>query len=85
MLARFVLAAGLVLIAAGPSFAKDCRRQDALPGVRVPLAAGCDPAKADKDSTGRLKAGRELGFFDLGNGTQVRIGGRVRAEMGTRR
>jgi hypothetical protein len=85
MLGRFVLATGLALIGAGPGFAKDCRDQDAPPGVRVPLAAGCEPANAAKESTGRLKTGREPGFSDLGNGTQVRIGGRVRAEIGTRR
>jgi hypothetical protein len=32
-----------------------------------------------------LRAGSELGFIDLGGGTQVRVGGRVRVEAGTRR
>jgi hypothetical protein len=77
----------LLLIGVSPAAAKDCRIPDVPPGVRVQLPPGCDdPARlgAVKGAVqGRMRA--DNGFIDLGNGTQVRIGGRVRAEMGVRR
>jgi len=71
----------------GSALAKECRMPDVPPGVRVQLPPGCkDPLEARRLEAQRqesLKANQ--GFVDLGNGTQVRIGGRVRAEVGGRR
>lgn len=85
---KLLSATAVLLIATGGSvLAKECRMPDVPPGVRVQLPPGCkDPIRS-----GRLEAGRQdslranQGFIDLGNGTQVRIGGRVRVEAGARR
>ncbi len=77
----------LLIGAAGPALAKECRTPHFPPGMEVRLPPGCD----EPVPTGRTRAerrdglGAEQGFIDLGNGTQVRIGGRVRAEMGFHR
>jgi len=77
----------LSLLGAGPAVAKECRMPDLPPGVRVQLPPGCrEPvgtAPAKQDAREALRG--EAGFVDLGNGTKVRIGGRVRAETGFRR
>jgi hypothetical protein len=79
--------AAVALVAAVPAAAKECRMPDVPPGVRAQLPPGCDrfdkaaAAKASEQSAAR----GEAGFIDLGNGTKVRIGGRVRAEMGVTR
>jgi hypothetical protein len=77
-----VLLAGSV----SSALAKECRTSDLPPGVQVQLQPGCKaPLRADRTEArnqDRLRANE--GFIDLGNGTQVRIGGRVRAEMGVR-
>jgi hypothetical protein len=71
----------------GPAFAKDCRIPDPVPGVRAQLPPGCKTSV----QAGRAEAGRRdsleanQGFVDIGNGTKVRIGGRVRVEAGARR
>jgi len=81
----FVVA--LALFAAGPVVAKECRTSDVPPGVRVQLPPGCDrwdrSTAADLPRRDGLRS--KSGFVDLGNGTTVRIGGRVRVEMGARR
>ena len=46
----------------------------------------CPPAaKVEPYDPDRVKAGRNPGFIDLGNGTEVRIGGRARMDFDTRR
>ena len=85
---RLLSASAVLLIAAGgPALAKECRTPDLPPGVRVQLPPGCkDPirtGRAEAERQDSLKANQ--GFIDLGNGTQVRIGGRVRVEAGARR
>ena len=82
---RFLIAFAILLLAAGsPVLAKECRMPDLPPGKEVRLPPGCE----EPFDTGRSKAQRkgnlrtEQGFIDLGNGTEVRIGGRVRAETG---
>jgi hypothetical protein len=86
---RSGLAAALALTAmmlAGitPLSARECRIvADAPPGVRMPPQVGCQPVRATAAKTQQppnLRAGREPGFIDLGNGTELRIGGRMRAE-----
>lgn len=74
----------LLIVSAGPALAKDCRTPHLPPGMEVRLPPGCDeplPARGSKgERRDSLRA--EQGFIDLGNGTKVRISGRVRAEYG---
>jgi hypothetical protein len=84
-----LLLASLVLALAGTesAVAKECRMPDLRPGVRVQLPPGCkDPIKTGvdrADEQSRLRS--DAGSIDLGNGTKVKVGGRVRAEVGIRR
>ncbi|WP_404292074.1 hypothetical protein ACD578_07590 [Microvirga sp. RSM25] len=77
----------LLIVAIGPALAKECRMPDVPPGVRVQVPPECRDRFQDR----RMEAERQdtlrasQGFIDLGNGTQVRIGGRVRAEVTGRR
>lgn len=77
----------LLIASAGPALAKECRTPHLPPGTEVRLPPGCEetpPAVRSKaQRQGNVRA--EQGFIDLGNGTQVRISGRVRAEYGVRR
>jgi hypothetical protein len=79
--------AALLIVASGPVLAKECRMPDVPPGVRVQVPPECKDRFQDR----RMEAERQdtlrasQGFIDLGNGTQVRIGGRVRAEVTGRR
>jgi len=83
---RLAIAASLVLLAA-PATAKECRTGGAPAlGGRAP-APDCRLDKEGPPPAGRdgVRAGNSPGFVDLGNGTQVRIGGRVRADAVTGR
>jgi hypothetical protein len=80
-LLRFAVAWGAVLWAGGAASANDCRPADAPPGVRVPDRPGCKPSPPGKLVESGLKTGREPGFIDLGNGTDVRVSGRVRVDL----
>ena len=77
----------LLIVSAGPALAKECRTPHLPPGMEVRLPPGCEePLQASRSKAERRDGLRaEQGFIDLGNGTQVRISGRVRAEMGFRR
>jgi hypothetical protein len=81
-----IVFAVLLVGSVSSALAKECRTSDLPPGVQVQLPPGCKPPlRADRTkgrNQDRLRANE--GFIDLGNGTQVRIGGRVRAEMGVR-
>jgi hypothetical protein len=86
--ARSVLAAaGLVAVLpplTAPVQAKDCSIKAAPSGVRLSEKPGCRTALTKPEVEGdraALKAGRRPGFIDLGNGTEVRIGGRVRLDI----
>lgn len=84
----FTLGSLTILALAGnaPAAAKECRMPKAPPGVALQVPPECRQAEASKRDTSRspehLRSGN--GFIDLGSGTQVRIGGRVRAEAGFR-
>ena len=73
----------LLISVSGPALAKECRTPDA----RAQQPRECRDRFQDR----RLEAARQEslkaspGFIDLGNGTQVRIGGRIRAEVIGRR
>jgi hypothetical protein len=79
--------AALLIVTSGPVLAKECRMPDVPPGVRVQVPPECNDRFQDR----RMEAERQdtlrasQGFIDLGNGKQVRIGGRVRAEVTGRR
>ena len=74
----------LLVAAGGPAFAKDCRIPDPAPGVRAQLPPECKSSvQAGRTGVGRQEALQaNQGFIDIGNGTRVRIGGRVRVEAG---
>jgi hypothetical protein len=80
-LSVFLLAAG------GSAVAKECRMPDIPPGVQVQLPPGCDNAvRTGRPDSDKLNdANGNQGFIDLGNGTRIRVNGRVRAEYGVRR
>lgn len=84
---KYLPVLAFALVAAGPALARDCRAPDVPPGVRVQLPPGCsDPIRTPVPRRGaaeRVQA--ENGFIDLGNGTKVKVSGRVRAEVGFRR
>ena len=84
--ALLALVAGVALLA-DPASARECRASAALPGVRSALQPGCRPKTLPAPSLQHeaLRAGRDPGFLDLGNGVEVRIGGRVRADAVLRR
>ena len=80
------MGAAVLLAGMGSAVAKECRMPDLPADVRVAIPPECKDAVRVKDSSsaqGGLKADR--GFINLGGGTKVRIGGRVRAEYGFRR
>ena len=94
MMATMMRVAALSLlagpVAAQPGAARDCRPVEAPPGVRLPERAGCKPPDKPGDTPPAVargtkpaaaRAGRAPGFIDLGNGTQVRIGGEVDVEV----
>ncbi len=76
-----------VLVVGTGAVAKECRMPDLPSGVQVQLPPGCkDAVRVRKTEAQRQDSLRtNQGFIDFGNGTQVRISGRVRAEFGVRR
>jgi hypothetical protein len=79
---RIILVTG-ALICAVPALAKDCRR----PAAHLDLPKGCEFARNRTEAyeiDRRLRSDGQ-GFVDLGNGTKVRITGRVRGEARYRR
>ncbi|MBD2747925.1 hypothetical protein IC232_14585 [Microvirga sp. BT688] len=82
---RLPIVFSLLLIAsAGSALAKECRTPHLPPGVEVRLPPGCEePLPSARNRAERRDGLRaDQGFIDLGNGTKVRISGRVRAEYG---
>jgi hypothetical protein len=76
----------LLIASAGSALAKECRTPHLPPGMEVRLPPGCEEPLASRSKAERRNGIRaEQGFIDLGNGTQVRISGRVRAEFGVSR
>ena len=83
-LVHLSLSFGLLVVGAAPAIARDCRVPEAPPGVRVPPPPGCataPPPIAKSQEPRSFRAGNPPGFFDLGNGSQVRIGGQVRVDV----
>ena len=73
------------------AYAKDCPSKENLaPGVRLPKPPGCvdrrqQPSRKAMSSSPKTGSGGEPGFFKLGNGLEVRIGGGVDFEARSRR
>ncbi len=85
---RILCASFAILISAGgPVLAKECRMPDVPPGVRLQVPPECrDRFEVSRSATAKEDSLRaNQGFIDLGNSTQVRIGGRIRAEAMGRR
>ena len=79
-----VLAAGLML-PVGSASAHECRSPGIAKG-KAGGAQGCAPQLQERETSRRepLQPGRTPGFIALGNGTEIRIGGRVRVDAITR-
>jgi hypothetical protein len=81
----------LLLLACGvsvtPALAVDCRRSADLPKEIARRQLDCRGVSGGEAPTGnaRRSLSGEKGFIDLGNGTSVRISGRVRADTLYRR
>jgi hypothetical protein len=78
-----ILLVSFMTIAAGSAAAKECRMPDLPPGVQVRVPPECQGLVKQRTENDRVKAAP--GAIDLGNGTTVQIGGRVRAETSIRR
>ena len=76
--ARLTAALALVLIAA-PATAKDCPTPAERRGAST-RASCVSRDLAPEPRQEHVRAGKAPGFVDLGNGTEVRISGRVRAD-----
>ena len=75
-----------VLVVGTGAVAKECRMPDLPPGARVAIPPECrDVVRARESGSAGARLKAQQGFIDLGGGTSVLIGGRVRAEMGVRR
>ncbi|MCB8821029.1 hypothetical protein [Microvirga rosea] len=88
-LGRYSLLLGtavLVLASTDAAMAKECRMPKAPPGVALQVPPECQSQdlRDAKNRAPQEGLRRENGFIDLGGGTQVRIGGSVRAETGFR-
>jgi len=88
--AAWLIAAAVLggAFATSPAEARDCRRENVPPGVRMPQQVGCKPlppSSGEERTRPSVKTGRQPGFVDLGNGTELRIGGDADVEMRYRR
>ena len=78
-----ILASSLFLLAA-PALAKECRIPEPKPGQPIQVPSECrDAVRPKQQQAEALRS--EPGAIDLGYGTTLRIGGRVRAETAWRR
>jgi hypothetical protein len=70
----------------GPADAKNCRRDEVPPGVRLPQQVGCEPrSRAPTTATRPVQSGRQPGVIMLGNGTELRVSGQADIEVRHRR
>ncbi len=83
---RISVGLAMLMIGASPVLAKECRMPDVPPGLQVQLPPGCkEPMRSNERAASKQDSLRaDQGFIDLGNGTTVRVGGRIRAEVGAR-
>ena len=75
--------AAAVALTSGAAFADSCPRSGDS-GKRK--AADCKPTeRLQPYDPNKVRAGREPGFIDLGQGSELRVGGRVRMDYDVRR
>lgn len=68
------------------ALADSCRRADDRLVANERARPDCRPDERLRPyEPDRVRAGRDPGFVDLGNGTEVRVGGRVRMDYDARR
>ena len=80
------LVACSVVALSGSASADSCRRADDGAGRRKAGPDACRPDERLRPyEPGAARAGRDPGFVELGNGTEVRVGGRVRMDYDVRR
>lgn len=80
---RFGLTVAITLTSSA-AFADSCRRSAEPQGKRK--AADCSPSeRLGPYEPEKLRAGHDRGFIDLGNGTEMRVGGSVRMDHDVRR
>ncbi|WP_445500479.1 hypothetical protein [Microvirga sp. G4-2] len=76
---RLTILAASLFVLAGPALAKDCRIPDPKPGQAIEVPEACkDVVRAKSQQADAIKG--DKGAIDLGHGTTLRIGGRMRAE-----
>ena len=84
---KLVLRLGLtvaIALTSSTAFAESCRRSAEPPDKRK--AADCSPSERLRPyEPEKLRAGHDRGFIDLGNGTEMRVGGSVRMDHDVRR
>ena len=81
---RPLASAGIVVISlalATPIEARDCGASGRSPAAATPARAGCAVPRSLRDEAEAVQAGKLPNSADLG-GVQVRVTGRVRAEVG---
>ena len=78
-----ILAGCAAVLATMPAAADECARTS-RPGQGT-VRPDCRPARLEPYDPDRARAGRDPGFVDLGNGTEIRIGGRARLDTDVRR
>jgi hypothetical protein len=73
----------LMALTSSAALAESCRRPE---GPRGGKAVACKPSERLRPyEPETARAGREPGFVDLGNGTELRVGGRARLDYDVRR
>ena len=81
---RLTILASFLFVLAGPALAKECRIPDPKPGQAIQVPDACkDVLRPKNQRVDALRGDRSA--IDLGSGTTLRIGGRVRAETGWKR
>jgi hypothetical protein len=74
----------LIGLVSSQASAEACRRPAEPRGERK--AADCKPSERLRPyEPEKTRAGRDRGFIDLGNGTELRVGGSVRMDYDVRR
>ncbi len=81
---HLIILASSFFVLAGPALAEDCRIPDPKPGQAIKVPDACKEAVRPKERNVQASKTKP-GEIDLGHGTTLSIGGRVRGEMGWKR
>ena len=74
----------VIALVSSQAYADACPRPAKAPGERK--AADCKPSERLRPyEPEKTRPGRDRGFIDLGNGTELRVGGSVRMDYDVRR